>query len=167
VSGPSVTTLRLGDTIPPAAQPNVMEERASALDDFLATNNCKPLRDGEPILGDGPFDLCIEKMGNNLGLVFSRAGHTGTAYTVSFSLSPLRKALKDYTQIVESYYTAILSGQASRVEAIDMTRRSIHNEAAEILTERLGGKLAMDHDTARRFVTIINSLRYDGKGGNR
>ena len=85
----------------------------------------------------------------------------------SFSLSPLRKALKDYTQIVESYYTAILSGQASRVEAIDMTRRSIHNEAAEILTERLDGKLAMDHDTARRFVTIINSLRYDGKGGNR
>ena len=48
-----------------------------------------------------------------------------------------------------------------------MTRRSIHNEAAEILTERLDGKLAMDHDTARRFVTIINSLRYDGKGGNR
>ena len=167
MSGPNVITLKLGDSIPPAAQPNVMEERAAALDDFLATNNCKPLREGELILGEGPFDLCIEKMGNNLALVFSRVGQAEATYTVSFSLSPLRKALKDYTQIVESYYSAILSGQASRVEAIDMTRRSIHNEAAETLSDRLDGKMAIDHDTARRLVTIINSLRYDGKGANR
>jgi len=167
VTAPSVTSLTLGDSIPTSVQPTIMEERAAALEDFLATNHCAPLRNGESVLGEAPLALCIEKIGNNIALVFNKIGNPDTAYTVSFSLSPLRRALKDYAQIVESYHAAILTGQASRIEAVDMARRGIHNSAAETLIERLQDKLALDHDTARRIFTIINSLRYDGKGANR
>ncbi len=36
-----------------------------------------------------------------------------------------------------------------------MGRRGLHNEGAELLIERLAGKVAIDHDTARRLFTLI------------
>ena len=38
--------------------------------------------------------------------------------------------------ICESYYAAIRTAMPSQIEAIDMGRRAIHNEAAELLFER-------------------------------
>ena len=34
-------------------------------------------------------------------------------------------------------------------------RRSLHDEGSALLTERLAGKIAIDHDTARRLFTLI------------
>ncbi len=39
-----------------------------------------------------------------------------------------------------------------------MGRRGIHNEGAELLLERLKGKVAIDHETARRLFTLIYAL---------
>jgi uncharacterized protein (UPF0262 family) len=36
-----------------------------------------------------------------------------------------------------------------------MARRSVHNEAAELLQECLAGRIEMDFDTARRLFTLI------------
>ena len=44
---------------------------------------------------------------------------------------------------------------AKGIEAIDMARRGLHNEAAELLQECLDGKVEMDFDTARRLFTLI------------
>jgi uncharacterized protein (UPF0262 family) len=64
--------------------------------------------------------------------------------------------------ICESYYEAIRISSPAQIEAIDMGRRGLHNEAAEILKERLDGKLDVDHDTARRLFTLIFALHWKG-----
>jgi uncharacterized protein (UPF0262 family) len=78
------------------------------------------------------------------------------------SLTPFRQIVKDYFLICESYYQAIRSASLSQIEAIDMGRRGLHNEAAELLMARLEGKLAVDFDTARRLFTLVSALRWKG-----
>ena len=70
-------------------------------------------------------------------------------------LSPLRSVIKDYFMICDSYYKAIKISTPLKIEAIDMGRRSLHNEGAEILQERLAGKVEIDSGTARRLFTLI------------
>ena len=71
------------------------------------------------------------------------------------SLKPYKRLIKDYFMIVRSYDEAVKDGKPSRIEAIDMGRRGLHNEGAELLMERLKDKITMDHDTARRLFTLI------------
>ena len=56
--------------------------------------------------------------------------------------------------MVESYNNARHLG-TEKVEAIDMARRAIHNEGAEMLKEHLSEKVVVDIDTARRLFTLI------------
>ena len=71
------------------------------------------------------------------------------------ALSPFRRIVRDYFAICDSYYKAIRSATPSQIETIDMARRGIHNSAAELLMERLDGRVEMDFDTARRLFTLI------------
>jgi uncharacterized protein (UPF0262 family) len=43
-----------------------------------------------------------------------------------------------------------------------MGRRGLHNEAAELLVQRLEGKVQIDFDTARRLFTLIYALHWKG-----
>jgi uncharacterized protein (UPF0262 family) len=70
-------------------------------------------------------------------------------------LKPYRRLIKDYFLIVRSYDEAMREGKPSRIEAIDMGRRGLHNEGAGLLIERLEDKITMDLDTARRLFTLI------------
>jgi uncharacterized protein (UPF0262 family) len=63
--------------------------------------------------------------------------------------------VKDYFTVCESYYAAIKTASPSHIEAIDMGRRGLHNEGAELLRERLAGKIEIDGNTARRLFTLI------------
>ncbi len=65
--------------------------------------------------------------------------------------------------ICESYYEALKNATPSQIESIDMGRRGIHNEAADLLSERLKGKVDIDHETARRLFTLINALQVAGR----
>ncbi len=78
------------------------------------------------------------------------------------SLTPFRGLLKDYFMVCESYYAAIRTAMPRQIEAIDMGRRALHNEAADLLMERLKGKLDCDHDTARRIFTLVAALHWKG-----
>ena len=78
------------------------------------------------------------------------------------SLSPLRRIVKDYYTICDSYYQAIRTATPDKIEAIDMGRRGVHNEGSRILMERLKGKVAIDIDTARRLFTLICVLHWKG-----
>ena len=82
--------------------------------------------------------------------------------THALSLTPFRKVVKDYFLICDSYRQAIRSGSPSRIEAIDMGRRAIHNEGSEVLRARLKGKVELDPDTARRLFTLICVLHWRG-----
>ena len=43
-----------------------------------------------------------------------------------------------------------------------MARRGVHDSAAELLRERLDGKIELDFDTARRLFTLICVLHIRG-----
>jgi uncharacterized protein (UPF0262 family) len=78
------------------------------------------------------------------------------------SLSPLRRIVKDYYTVCDSYYDAIRTATPDRIEALDMGRRALHDEGSHILMERLKRKVTVDFDTARRLFTLICVLHWKG-----
>jgi uncharacterized protein (UPF0262 family) len=77
------------------------------------------------------------------------------------SLSPYRSIIKDYFMMIESYEKARQDGQQQKLEPIDMARRGLHNEAADLMIDRLKDKIDMDFETARRLFTLICVLHMD------
>ena len=75
--------------------------------------------------------------------------------TIQLPLAPFRRTVKDYFLVCESYYEAMRHSNLTRLESIDVGRRSLHNEGATLLAERLADKIEMDHDTARGLFTLI------------
>lgn len=131
-------------------------ERAIAIYDLLEDNSFA-------LVGHngGPYALTISLADSKL--VFDvRDEDGGPVVTHILSLSPFRRILKDYFMICESYYAAIRSATPSRIEAIDMGRRGLHNEGAQLLLERLRGKIETDQDTARRIFTLVTALHWKG-----
>ena len=71
----------------------------------------------------------------------------------------MRSIIKQYFLVCDNYFNAIRTLTPSRIEAIDMGRRGLHNEGAELLRERLSDKVEMDENTARRLFTLICVLQ--------
>jgi uncharacterized protein (UPF0262 family) len=82
--------------------------------------------------------------------------------TLILGLARFRRPIRDYFAICDSYYQAIRKATAAEIETIDMARRAIHNDAADLLLERLDGKVETDHLTARRLFTLICVLHIRG-----
>lgn len=136
--------------------PDVEHERAVALYDLLEDNVFEPV--GQP---KGPYRLVLGLAEKRL--VFDiRNADDGPLITHVLSLTPFRRIIKDYFLICESYYEAIKTGSPSRIEAIDMGRRSVHDEGSELLQQRLSGKIEIDFDTARRLFTLVCVLHWRG-----
>jgi uncharacterized protein (UPF0262 family) len=132
----------------------VENERAAAISDLLKDNSfapCSGLR--------GPFALRLAVEENRLSMEIHPLGPgslaEGARETIVLPLAPFRRIVKDYFLICESYYKAIRERGFAQVEAIDVGRRSLHDEGAELLIERLRGKVAIDHATARRLFTLL------------
>lgn len=138
------------------ATPDIEHERAVAIYDLLEENSFKPTgHDG------GPYRLLLSMVEKRL--VFDIKDHAEEAVaTHILSMSPFRKIVKDYFLICESYYEAIKTASPSKIEAIDMGRRGVHNEGSETLLQRLDGKVEVDFDTARRLFTLICVLHWRG-----
>jgi uncharacterized protein (UPF0262 family) len=138
------------------SNPDVEHERAVAIYDLLEMNAFVPVgHDG------GPYALHLSVDGNRL--VFDIRLEDGTPVIAHlFSLSPLRRIVKDYYMICDSYYQAIRTATPDKIEAIDMGRRGIHNDGSQILMERLKDKVTVDLDTARRLFTLICVLHWKG-----
>ncbi len=109
----------------------------------------------------GPYELKIALHDAKLALQVSQPGGEVLAVHV-LSLTPFRSLLKDYFMVCESYYQAIRSAGPAQIEALDMGRRGLHNEAAQLLVERLRNKIDFDHDTARRIFTLVTALHWKG-----
>ena len=86
----------------------------------------------------------------------------GELESLILGLGRFRRPIREYFAICDSYYQAIRKATAQEIETIDMARRGIHNEAAELLLERLDGKVETDFDTARRLFTLICVLHIRG-----
>lgn len=136
--------------------PDQEHERAIAIYDIIEANYfALPNYDG------GPYALHIALIDKKL--CFDIRAQDGTTIVMHhLSLTPFRKAIRDYELICDSYYRAIRSASPAQIEAIDMGRRGLHNEAAELLMKRLEGKVLLDFDTARRIFTLIFALHWRG-----
>ena len=129
--------------------PQVEHERKAALFDLIEDNRFAPLGDF-----DGPYVLHLGIQGERLVFdVRDEAGEAVSRFTLP--LGSLRKIIKDYFLVLDSYFKAIRTMSPSRIEAIDMGRRGLHNEGAELLRTRLAGHVEMDRDTARRLFTLV------------
>ena len=127
----------------------VDHERKVAIYDLIEENSFR-------LVGDfsGPFNLHLSIEENRF--VFDiRDTDDKKLSRFTQSLSPLRSIIKDYFLICASYYNAIKVSTPLKIEAIDMGRRGLHNEGAEILQECLAGKVEIDSGTARRLFTLI------------
>ena len=135
--------------------PEQDDERKVAIVDLLKRNDFRP--EG----GDGgPYSLKLSTADNRLVLDIA-----GPAFErrLLLSMSPLRGVIKDYFMLCDSYYAALRNAATpGKIEALDMGRRGVHNEAAAILTDRLAGKVGLDQETARRLFTLVCSLRWRG-----
>jgi uncharacterized protein (UPF0262 family) len=131
------------------------DERKVAILDLLNSNRFEP--EGAV---RGPFRLKLSVVDSRLVLEITGPDFE---HRLLLSMSPLRSVIKDYFMLCDSYYSAIRNATTpSQVEALDMGRRGVHNEAADILRERLRGKVEMDEETARRLFTLVCSLCWRG-----
>lgn len=139
------------------SNPDVEHERQVAIYDLIEQNVFAP--DGHE--DEGPFALLLSINGSRLVFDIRREGGKPVVAHL-FSLTPLRRIVKDYYLICDSYYQAIRTATPDKIEAIDMGRRGIHNEGSRILMDRLKGKVKVDIDTARRLFTLICVLHWKG-----
>lgn len=136
---------------------DVEHERAVAIYDLLEDNHFAPVDDRE-----GPYGLHLRiEEGRLLFEIYDGEGERQLA-TVPLALGPFRRIVKDYFTVCEAYYDAIKTASPSRIEAIDMGRRGLHNEGAEALRERLAGRIEIDENTARRLFTLLCVLHIKG-----
>jgi len=139
------------------SNPDVEHERQVAIYDLLEQNIFAPI--GQE--NKGPFALHLSITGNRL--VFDIRTEDGEPVVAHLlSLTPLRRIVKDYHLICDSYYEAIRTATPDKIEAIDMGRRGVHNEGSRILMERLKDKVHLDVNTARRLFTLLCVLHWKG-----
>ena len=139
-----------------SSNPDIEHERAVAIYDLIEQNSFTPV--GHP---GGPYALHLRMTENRL--VFDVRLADGTPVIAHFlSLTPLRRIVKDYFLICDSYYKAIRTSTPSQIEAIDMGRRGLHDEGSQVLMERLKRKIDVDFDTARRLFTLVSVLHWKG-----
>jgi uncharacterized protein (UPF0262 family) len=134
----------------------VEQEREVAIYDLLEANLFHP--EGSP---GGPYHLTLGMEENRLVLDI-RLEDGSPHGRVLLSLSPLRKTVKDYFLVCESYYKAIRTAPPHQIESLDMARKTLHDEGARELQARLAGKVESDFDTARRLFTLICVLQMRG-----
>lgn len=137
--------------------PTVEQERRVALYDLLQENHFA-LADHD----GGPY---VVRMSNEqMRRIRFHVADENDNELANFPLplAGLQKLIKDYFMICDSYFSAIKTMPASRIEAIDMARRGLHNEGAEMLKEQLADKVTMDKDTARRLFTLICVMHIRG-----
>ena len=137
--------------------PDVEREIEVAIYDLVETNTFMPDPAHFGGAPRGPYDVTLRIQDNRL--VFDIDREDGVKIgAVMFSVQSLRRTIRDYFIVCESYYEAIRTATPTQIEAIDVGRRGLHNEGSERLRAQLEGKVDIDFETARRLFTLICAL---------
>jgi uncharacterized protein (UPF0262 family) len=139
---------------------DVEQERRIAIFDLLEGNHFAPQREQADGY-QGPYRIKLRVEEGRLAIDMFREDRSHLE-TLVLGLGRFRRPIKDYFAICDSYYQAIRQATPAQIETVDMARRGLHNEAAELLKERLTGKIEVDFDTARRLFTLICVLHIKG-----
>ncbi|MBO9576358.1 MAG: UPF0262 family protein [Sphingobium sp.] len=139
---------------------DVEQERRIAIFDLIEENSFAPCRAHEDGYA-GPYKVFLSVAEGRL-VVEIRRTDDSLLEAIILGLASLRRPIKDYFAICESYYQAIRQATPQQIETVDMARRATHNQAAELLMTKLDGKIKVDFDTARRLFTLICVLHIRG-----
>ena len=160
MSDPRLVDVALDEASLPPAEPEAEQDRRVAMRDLVdGANRFEPAGHA-----GGPYALRLSLDGRRLVFavdeVAGGAGEGRREVAVHIlSLTPFARIVRDYSSIRASYNAAVRDGVTpERIEAIDMGRRGVHNEGSQLLMDRLAGKIAVDHDTARRLFTLVCAL---------
>ena len=147
-----LAAVSLDETIASTTSPQAAQDQALAIQDLLEGNH---------------FNLCNGKLGpyrlqlgaENQRIVMQFSNEAGAhLHSFGLALKPFQRTVRDYLAICDSYLNAVKSNNPQSIEAIDMARRSLHNDGAELLMERLKDKADMDSLTARRLFTLVCAI---------
>ena len=77
---------------------------------------------------------------------------------LKISISSVRRIIRDYQIVCDNYVEAIKTAPLKKIEAIEIGRRTIHDEGAEMILEAFKEKVELDMDTSRRLFTLISII---------
>jgi uncharacterized protein (UPF0262 family) len=151
VSAPHLDSVILEGVQPSNLPPYIEADREQAVADLAAANHFAPLIG---TADTGPYALHLSIQEGRL--IFDIRDTADSPLTIiGLALGPFRRLVKDYQMLVDSHILAVQEGREARIQAIDMGRRGLHNEGAELMTQRLAGKIDIDFETARRLFTLV------------
>jgi len=145
-------SVRLAASLAMPSDPDLAHEIRVATFDLVETNMFRPTNGAR-----GPFALEVGLEDNRLVLLVS-AAESDECGRLSVPLVSLRRLIKDYAIVCDSYVAAVRSMSPSQIEAIDMGRRGLHDEAGALLRDKLAAHVEMDLATARRLFSLICAL---------
>ena len=152
-----IVAVELDDRLVVRRSAEVEHELAVAIFDLVEANRFQPTG-----LSPGPYRLRLSIRDGRSLLFDIRDEGDRPLREVTVPLTAFRRLVKDYFTVCESYYEAIRNAPAARIEALDMGRRGLHNEGAELLARLLDGRVAIDDETARRLFTLLCVLHIRG-----
>lgn len=138
------------------ANANAEHEREVAIFDILDGNTFR-VED----VDDGPYKLHLSIVDDRLQMNVAAASSEQN-FEHAIALMPLKRIMKDYFMVCESYYEAVKTAPPARIQAIDVSRRALHDEGSVLLRDKLLPKIIVDEDTARRLFTLVCSLHWKG-----
>ncbi len=151
-----IAEITLDDETGRRLKSDLEQERAAAISDLLVENRFAPASGRA-----GPYHLRIGVEESRLTLDIHSACD-GSSERVLLPLLPLRRIVREYLVLCESYNEALRQSSLKGMEAIDFGRRALHNEGSERLMAELAGKVEMDRDTGRRLFTLVSVLQLRG-----
>jgi uncharacterized protein (UPF0262 family) len=160
MSDPRIIDLTLDERTIIWRNADIEQERKVAIFDLLNDSHFKPLRP-QPDGYAGPYRVAMRVEEGRLAIDVKRDDGSPVE-TIVLGMMRFRRAIKDYFAICDSYYQAIRQQTPQQIETIDMARRGLHNDAAQMLMDRLDGKIELDFDSARRLFTLICVLHIRG-----
>ena len=131
----------------------IEQERKSAVFDLLNNGKFKLYNKNET----GPYKINIKLLEWKLLLKVSDI-FDDSIMDLKISISNVRRIIRDYQIVCDNYVEAIKTAPLKKIEAIDIGRRTIHDEGAGILLEAFKEKVELDMDTARRLFTLVSII---------
>ncbi len=148
-----IDTITLDEATVIARSDDIEKEREVALRDLVEDNFFRPIRatdNGQ----QGPWRVHLQVVDGMLAWHLTDAAGA-QAGTIGLGMARMRRAIRDYFAICDSYYKALRRASAQEIETIDMARRGIHDRGTRHLLDALDGKVETDFETARRLFTLI------------
>ena len=131
----------------------IEQERKSAVFDLLNNGKFKLYNKNET----GPYKINIKLL--EWKLLLKVIDFFDDSITeLKISISSIRRIIRDYQIVCDNYVEAIKTAPLKKIEAIDIGRRTIHDEGAGMLIEAFKEKIELDMDTARRLFTLVSII---------